>query len=222
MVVYPTRMKMKALRSIFIGLGAIIAFSSSARGDLCAVDFAKFANPLRARIIADMKSAAESAKMSTIKVKEQEGRVILDIGYIQNDDREIVRLLPAGVHAEAWDEVACGSIVGPKFTTYLARMVSSVKSGSKVKFTGKLSPKELIEAQVEERAEGFTNPFTASGGREPLFWGPSDVANFRNSFEQLRVDQACRTLYGTSRIDQCGTLVFEITPGTGEFNFRKP
>lgn len=209
-------------RRVILGFFISLAVGSSAWADSCVDGFARFANPTRAKVIADMKSAVASAKMSTIQVKEADGRVILDIGYIQNDDREIVRLLPVGVANGAWDEVACGSVVGPKFTSYLVRIMASAKSGASVKFTGKISPKALIETQIEERAERITNQFTSSGSREPFYWGLQEVRDFRTSFDQLRITEACRVHYGTDRLDQCGPLLFEITPGIDKFVFRKP
>ena len=210
--------------NVLIAISAVAVSLVGSRGiaDTCADGFSSFVFAARAKIVADMKSAAASAKMSTVKVRENEGRVVVDIGYIQNDDREIVRLLPVGVAEDAWDEVACGSIVGPKFTSYLARIASAAKSGSKVKFTGKLNPKDLFESQAEELEMGIRTPRTSSGSREPFYWGREEIREFRSSFEQLRVVEACRMHYGSERLETCGPLVFEITPGTDQFIFRKP
>jgi hypothetical protein len=194
---------LKSLCSLAFALSLFATAPVTHASDCGPKDFARLAGDTsqeKIRLLASLREKIATSKLSSISVREENGRTILGIGYIQNDDQALLRLMAAGLRNGFFDEVEWGSIVGPKALNWVERMQSLAGAKSTVKFSGKLNPKDLIETQIEEAEMSILNRVTSSGGPEPLYWGPKEVSDFQQAFEKLKVREACQRLYGTSRL----------------------
>ena len=212
-------------RILLLGLAALLAaVGGTARGS-CGDEFARLQGVVsysRSQLLEALRREITDAKVSSVTLVESGRHTVLKIGYVQNDDRELMKLISLGVRNDAFGEFQIGDIVGPKAVNWMSRLMEMTPKKSPMKFTGKFSPRELIEAQIEEAELGVVNRVTTSGAPDPLYWGAREIKDFQTSFDKLKVREACHRIYGTIELSQCGPLSFTIIPGTSEYHFEKP
>ncbi|CAN5668987.1 hypothetical protein BH10BDE1_BH10BDE1_16140 [soil metagenome] len=185
-------------RIVLLCLAAWLAVGSTSARAFCGDEFARLqvlVTDPRSQFLETLRREIADANVSSVTLVERAHETVLKIGYVQNDDRDLMKLIS---------------------------LIEMTPKKSTMKFTRKFSPKELIEAQIEEAELGVVNRVTTSGAPDPLYWGAREIKDFQTSFDKLKVREACLRIYGTVELSQCGPLSFTILPGTSEYHFEKP
>lgn len=149
----------------------------------------------------------DDSKGSHALRQNADGTTTLQIGTLRRDQKEFMVSANKAIREGKVQVVEAGYVVGPKALSGLKNFSDSIPQNAKqgVTFKGTIHGTQLQNNYDMQVAAKF-NPVREDGTSSPYHWTAKEIENYKRTFKEMKIEEACRKFYGTG---PCRGLHFE-------------